>query len=170
MGEQGEVTTPLKVRTAKGGRIWAEASDGTVVVEGIRGRAAGPDFATLETAHGTWHVRRPENRGEPTAVLDALGRQVATYEKHLMRRGELTLAGGETLPVTGARLSFSHSGKLGDLAHGKAPFLRPGRHYTLTLSEALLARDDRELLTALAAHLIQTEIDASIQASVQTPA
>jgi hypothetical protein len=157
-------TSELRGRTRKRGKELSVVDGaGHVVVEARLRGAAKPAYATFATAHGEWRIerrgrwlppglpgpRRSSRRdGKPRLdVVDWAHRVVAT-----MRGSELTLADGETLTWVGPRIWSSLCGLGGDLWIAKG--LRPRRRgFRAELSGAMLAREDRALLTGIAAVL-----------------
>jgi hypothetical protein len=158
------VSSPLKVRVReRGTALVATDPAGQVVVEGRRGSAAAPYEAVLATAGGEWRVR-PASDGAPAQVLGADGDLVAAVTRRALRGTEIVLPGGETIPVFG-RSFLGHRCTFGDLASARTPWLFPQRYFTLALGDELLARHDLDLIVALATHLAETHIAASISAA-----
>lgn len=159
-------SSPLKVTTTEGGTLLlAESPDGRILVEGRRGAAAEPSAAIMETAGGTWRFEHREPGETQEHVYDDYGDVVASITRRHMRPGEIELADGERIGVSSGRGRFSHGCAFGELALASAPMLRPDRFFTLKLSNALLARDDCELIVAIAAHVGESEIASSIEQS-----
>ena len=143
----------LKVTSEDKGRlVVGRAPNGDTVVEVRRGA----DGTTLQTKNAAWRVHEGE-------VFDAASTKVALIHRNLTGR-EIELLGGERIKV-GRRLGPGHGCRFGDLADAKAPFLMPQRYFTLRLSDALLARQDRELLIGLFTSIADGTISAAIAAS-----
>jgi hypothetical protein len=154
----------LKVTYAKKGKpTVGRAPNGDTVVE-VRRDLEG---TVLQTKNQAWRIVRGD---EGTAVLDAAGATVASVRHRRFQGEDIALAGGEVIELRGNRLQVGHGCRFGDLAAAKAPFLAPQRYFTLTLSDALLAREDRELLIALMTCLAESHISISISVSASSPA
>jgi hypothetical protein len=160
------VTSPLKIRWKKK-QFTATNSAGELVFDGA---ADGTDPLLCSTAGGTWRIqqRQTDDNGKYNPVLDSGGRQVARLEQHVIRRTQIVLPNGESIPVTKGRLMFSHGSRIGDLGVARAPFLFPQRYVKMTLSDELLARPDRELLVVVSAYLAESIISTSIRTSVSS--
>ena len=153
----------------RGKELSVKDAAGQIVVEARLGSAAGPDHAAFRTAHGEWRIvdrkRVKEWTGKgprpmwrdvisPTdrVVIDVSNQDVAT-----MNKADLTLADGETLTWAGPRLWSSLCGLGGDLWVARG--LRPRRRgFRAELSGAMLAREDRALLTGIASILTQVSL------------
>jgi hypothetical protein len=161
------VSSPLKVRW-RDNHFVATNSSGHIVFDGTAG---GDDLLALATANGTWRIqkRTADETGKYNSVLDAGGQEVARLDRRVVRNTLINLPGGESIPVTKGRfMLFGHGSRMANLATSRAPFLMPGRYFTMNLSSELLARPDRELLVVLGAYLASIAISASIQSSVQS--
>ena len=141
------------------------------VVEATLGRSArGASDATFRTAHGQWRIEarsRRESEGtgkwprpmwrdviapEDLVVVDDDNQDVAT-----LRGRELRLVDGESLIWVGSRIWSGTCGLGGDLWIAKG--LRPRRRgFRAELSEAMLAREDGELLTGVASILTHVNL------------
>jgi hypothetical protein len=159
-------TSKLEGRTRAWGReLNMVDSAGLRVIEVRLGAKAKPPYAVFRTASGEWRVERtdpfrppgPKRSGlrgtaERLDVIDSSGDIVATKSS-----GRLTLAGGEELTWIQPRSSTSLCG-LGDgLWVARAHWPRSGG-FRADVSDAMLARDDRGLLTGIAAMLTQTSL------------
>ena len=141
---------------------------GHVVLEARLRRAAKPAYAVIRTAQGELRVDRTDgflppgpkrsarrDRSEKLEVVDPTGNVVAT-----MRKNQLTLADGEALAWAGPRIWSNRCGLGGDLWLAKG--LRPRRRgFRAELSGAMLAREDRALITGIAAILTQVALTSN---------
>ena len=160
-------TSELRGRARKWGKeLTVTDTNGQNVVEASLARVGKPEVAVFRTAVGEWRIelrkrkwtgKEPEPRwrgwfaSRDQVVVDASGSVVAA-----MRNDRLTLADGETLAWVGPRVWNSLCGLGGDLWVAKG--LRPRRRgFRAELSRAMLAREDRELLSGIAS--IMTQID-----------
>ncbi|MGZ5342707.1 MAG: hypothetical protein ACXWEK_06715, partial [Solirubrobacterales bacterium] len=138
---------------------------GHIVIEARLGNAAKPHYAVFRTAQGEWRVERTDtfvlpgprrsglrDRTERLDVLDSSGNVVA-----VMRRGQLTLADGENLRWVYPATYSTSCGLGGDLWVAKAHWPRR-RGFRAELSGGMLAREDRGLLTGIAAMLTHTSL------------
>jgi hypothetical protein len=146
------LSSPLKVRGRKQ-RVWAEDATGQVVVDGNT-REHHPQRYLAQTASGTCRVGAPVEGSPPyLPVLDAGGGQVARIMTGRRRNDwRLELATGETAAVSarGGGMLVPPTCTVGELSSAVAPRLAPQRYFTLTLSDAVLDRPDRDALaTAL---------------------
>jgi hypothetical protein len=122
--------------------------DGNALVRGLLGMAAKPAYAVFEAAEGRWHIEQADRRR--FAVVDSGGNVVATA-----RSGEVALANGETLPWEWSRHGDRYL--LGDLCVSEARG-RSNRGFTVELSEEMLSRQDRGLITGIASVLTQDRL------------
>jgi hypothetical protein len=80
-------------------------------------------------------------------VIDPAGREAARIERTSRKSWELRLADGAAVTVTSRSLFMrGFTCTVGDLAHAVTPALAPQRYFTLTLTDAALARPDREAI------------------------
>jgi hypothetical protein len=128
----------------RGKRLFLLDPNGNLVVHGTLGKLAKPAYAVFESAEGRWHMERAGHR--KLAILDSTGNAVAT-----VRNGKVILADGETFAWEWVGGWGRDSFRLGELCESE-----PGkRSFGLQLSEAMLGREDRNLLTGIASILIQ---------------
>ena len=141
------MSSPLKVRERKG-RIWAEDSGGSTVLDGGT-REHWPQRYVATTASGVVRVSaKVESGPEPyLPVIDPSGREAARIAMPRRQNWVLRLGTGESAEVTkrGGMLS-GYSCTIGTWSTAVAPRLAPQRYFTLTLDDAVLARPDRDLL------------------------
>jgi hypothetical protein len=157
------ITSPLKVRQRKH-RISAEDASGQVVLDG-RTQEHWPERFVAATASGTHRVAAEVEAGPYLPVIDASGREVARVFTGRRKDWSLQLATGESAAVTG-RGGFAgvsaFSCTIGDLATAVTPRLAPQRYFTLTVSDAVLARPDRDALVVALVWISESTIAARI--------
>jgi hypothetical protein len=159
----------LKVKSYdKDTRIVATAPNGDTVVEIRRGAAADGALARYQTKSNAWRV---ESAGKHTsAVRDASGATVAVIHHGRLGANDVELPSGENIKCDEPKLRMGYRYRFGELARAKAPFVAPQRHITLTVTDALLAREDRELLLAIATGLCESAISLAISVRANSPA
>jgi hypothetical protein len=141
---------PLTVREKKR-HIWAEDSSGSVVVDGMSGRAVWPDRFVGTGPGGSWKIAAEAANGTDTylPLLDPGMREVARLH-YVKRRGwQLHLASGELVQAEGGGSGLFNPIRctIGDFSSAVAPRLAPQRHFTLTLTEAAHNHPLRDALT-----------------------
>jgi hypothetical protein len=151
----------LKV-THENRTVVGRAPNGDTVVE-LQQAVGG---TVLQTKNAAWQVRKADGGW---AVMTPESAQAALIRRHMLKGREVVLPDGETIR-RGARVGVGYGCRFGDLASAKAPFLRPDRYFTLELSDALLARPDRELLIGVFTYLANSHIQAAIAAAASSPA
>jgi len=160
-------SSPLKVKTKKADLV-ATGPGGGVVLQGT----TGGDFAFVcQTAEGAVTITH-SSKGESAkfnSVRNAAGLEVARIEHHMIKKWQIRMSTGESIPVTSGRAMLTgHGCKIGDLAKAKAPWLAPQRYFKLTLSDELLHRPDCVVISVIAAWVAEVNISASISASVSS--
>ncbi len=155
------ITSPLKVKQRKN-RIWAEDASGQTVLDGNT-RDYHPECYVAATASGTHRVAARVETGPQTyvPVLDGTGREVARVVATGRRESTLQLATGEQALVTGrggVLFMTPFRCAVGDLSTAVAPRFAPQRYITLTVSDAVLARPDRDALVVALAWLSESKI------------
>lgn len=159
-------TSELRARvTRRGQELTVADRDGNVVVQGKLGKAAKPALAQIVTAEGRWRLERRER---PRNAMGAriFWRRLPTFQERVvintsneeevatLRGTNLTLADGETLTWAGPRIWTSLCG-LGDGLYVAKSLWPRRRGFRAELSPAMLAREDKALLTGLGAILTQ---------------
>lgn len=129
----------------RGGALIVTDPNGDAVVRAVLGKAAGPAEAVFETAEGRWQLER--GGGSAVVVVDPGGHAVATA-----RKGEVVLAGGETLSWEQSSLPRTRYRLGGDLWVAEGRWLSR-RRFSAELSETLLSRSDKSLLAGIASLL-----------------
>jgi hypothetical protein len=156
------VSSPLKVRQRKQ-RIWAEDASGAIVIDGTT--AQHPDAYVCIAAGGTWRIAGQIKDASPAyrPVFDPAGREVARIERTSRREWELRLAGGGSATVTSRSLFMRGvTCTVGDLAGAATPGFAPQRYFTLTLTEAALARPDRDAIAVASTWICESRLAALI--------
>jgi hypothetical protein len=141
------MSSPLKVRQRKS-RVWAADASGQLVVDG-RTREHWPERYVATTASGTHRVAaRVETEAHPhLPIIDASGREVARIVLPRRQDWVLQLATGESAEVSGRGGFLTPiTCTIGELSTAAAPRLAPQRYFTLTVSDAVLARPDRDAI------------------------
>ena len=161
--------SPLQGEASNRGRaLTVTDPNGDVVVEAMEKKWEGRWEEELgglvfETADGRWRMEQP---GRPVrqsgrvlttvpsrsgvAILDAAGNTVAAA-----RDGQVVLPSGESLSWQKSGFLIKTRFRLGnDLWVAKGSW-RSGRRFSADLSQAMLARDDKALLTGIASILTQ---------------
>ncbi|HWB65622.1 MAG TPA: hypothetical protein VG708_02170 [Mycobacteriales bacterium] len=159
--------SPLRVHR-RDGKLVAEDPSGAMVFSGTPGARGAPEVMVIETAAGSWRIQRRADR--VNQVLDRAGQPVATLRRRLFRSTLIELPDGETIPVSSGQFRIFQMGcRIGRLATARAPFLRPGRYFKLTLRDELLKRPDRQLIVALGSYLAESSINSQIFAAQRSP-
>jgi hypothetical protein len=157
------VSSPLKVRERKR-RVWAEDASGAIVIDGTT--AQHPDAYVCDGPGGTWRIAGQIKDAAPAyrSVFDPAGRDVARIERTSRKEWELRLAAGGSATVTSRSLFMrGFTCTIGDLAHAATPALAPQRYFTLTLTDAALARPDRAAIAVASTWICESQLAALIQ-------
>ncbi len=151
----------MKVRERKG-HLSAQDKAGATVLEG--GREGTGDFVAT-SANGRWRIgsQVSDARGKHVPVFDAANREVATLRSPGRGEHAIELPTGESFLASGSKWSTKGFAlTIGELASAKAPFFAPQRYFTLTLTDRLLSRPDRELLAAICMWMAESHISMAI--------
>jgi hypothetical protein len=164
--------SPLKVVMADHGmRMTAIDSDGTVVLEGVRGTRGDPNAPALvqATAGGQWTIARSVSGSAP--VYDAAGVPVAEIRRGGFARTTIVTGDGTEIVVGNERLKPWFGAKFAGFGSARAPFLiRQKRSFKLKLSDELLARPDCEMLVAVFAFVARAKISSQIASAATSNA
>jgi hypothetical protein len=139
--------SPLVGRTSDKGRTLTVVSpSGETVVEAALGEAASPAYAVFETAAGRFRI--PHSGGshltgkEWTSVFDESRNPVA-----VIRTGEIILPGDES--SSGSSRPWGAASSANDLWRAK----KRRRGFKADLSQAMLAREDKDVVPGIASVL-----------------
>lgn len=140
--------SPLQgLASNRGKSLTVTDPNGRVVVEAAEITAPDRAGVVFETAGGRWLIEQAGRSA--VTVLDPADRAVAT-----VRKGEVVLAAGETLPWEQSGLPRTRYRLGGDLWVARGSW-KSGSRFNVELSQALLGRDDEGLLVGIASILTQ---------------